>query len=263
MPWKECHVMDERMRFVARLLEGDTMSAVCEEFGISRKTGYKIYERYKDVGVRGLTDRSRRPHHHANRLPRAVEALIVRPKKEYPAWGAPKLRERLRQRWPDIACSAISTVHAVLDGYPLTITDFSSRYLLAMAPHQQWHLSADPLGGCLGLAQHDHASVIFRHGRCFFRPSARNIPRLQRTRRSNVAQVLSHDSSGQCPGRHRPPVLARLPQVSMIVDHAHGSCTISMPFNIPMPQANETSPAFCGVNSIATAWLKGSACLMP
>ena len=61
MPWKECHVMDERMRFVARLLEGDTMSAVCEEFGISRKTGYKIYERYKDVGVRGLTDRSRRP----------------------------------------------------------------------------------------------------------------------------------------------------------------------------------------------------------
>jgi hypothetical protein len=37
MPWKECHVMDERMRFVARLLEGDTMSAVCEDFGISRK----------------------------------------------------------------------------------------------------------------------------------------------------------------------------------------------------------------------------------
>lgn len=59
MPWKECHAMDERMRLVARLLEGDTMSAVCEEFGISRKTGYKIYERYKDVGARGLTPISR------------------------------------------------------------------------------------------------------------------------------------------------------------------------------------------------------------
>ena len=43
MPWKECHVMDERLRFVARLLEGETMVALCEEFGISRKTGYKIY----------------------------------------------------------------------------------------------------------------------------------------------------------------------------------------------------------------------------
>ena len=61
MPWKECHVMDERLRFVARLLDGEKMAIVCQEFGISRKTGYKIYERYQDAGVRGLTDRSRRP----------------------------------------------------------------------------------------------------------------------------------------------------------------------------------------------------------
>jgi len=61
MPWKECHVMDERLRFVARLLEGEKMAALCAEFGISRKTGYKIYDRYKDCGVQGLTDRSRRP----------------------------------------------------------------------------------------------------------------------------------------------------------------------------------------------------------
>lgn len=106
--------MDERLRFVARLLDGEKMAQVCEEFGISRKTGYKIFDRYKDTGIRGLTDRSRRPHRHANQLPMAVEKLIVRLKKEYPHWGAPKLRERLRQRWPDISCSAISTVHAVL-----------------------------------------------------------------------------------------------------------------------------------------------------
>ena len=49
MPWKECHVMDERLRFVARLLDGEKMAALCEEFGISRKTGYKIFERYKDM----------------------------------------------------------------------------------------------------------------------------------------------------------------------------------------------------------------------
>ena len=73
MPWKECHVMDERLRFVARLLDGEKMTALCAEFGISRKTGYKIYERYKDSGCSGLTDRSRRPYRHANQLPMAIE----------------------------------------------------------------------------------------------------------------------------------------------------------------------------------------------
>jgi Helix-turn-helix domain len=61
MPWKECHVVEERLRFVARLLDGEKMAAVCAEFGISRKTGYKILDRYQDCGLRGLTDRSRRP----------------------------------------------------------------------------------------------------------------------------------------------------------------------------------------------------------
>src|SRR5688572_18123093 len=94
MPWKECHVEDERMRFVVRLLDGEQMAGLCQEFGISRKTGYKIYERYKDHGVEGLTDRSRRPYRHANQLPTAIEAQMVRLKREYPHWGAPKIRER-------------------------------------------------------------------------------------------------------------------------------------------------------------------------
>mgnify|MGYP002423762895 CR=1 FL=1 len=61
MPWKECSMMEERMRFIVRLLEGEEMSLLCREFGISRKTGYKIFERYKDCGLEALTDRSRRP----------------------------------------------------------------------------------------------------------------------------------------------------------------------------------------------------------
>ena len=90
MPWKECHVVDERLRFVARLLDGEKMAGLCREFGISRKTGYKIYDRYQHCGLEGLTDRSRRPYRHANQLPLQVETLIVRLKKEYPRWGAPK-----------------------------------------------------------------------------------------------------------------------------------------------------------------------------
>ena len=46
--------MDERLRFVARLLDGEKMALLCREFGISRKTGYKIYTRYKDCGLTGL-----------------------------------------------------------------------------------------------------------------------------------------------------------------------------------------------------------------
>jgi putative transposase len=175
MPWKECHVMDERLRFVARLLEGEKMAPLCAEFGISRKTGYKIFDRYKDCGVAAFTDRSRRPYRQANRLPPQLEAVIVRLKREYPDWGAPKIREKLRQQSTAPHLPAISTVHAVLDRYglvrrrrrrrhvatgtglsqptepnalwcadykgefmlgnrrycyPLTITDFASRYLL-------------------------------------------------------------------------------------------------------------------------------------
>jgi putative transposase len=168
--------MDERLRFVARLLEGEKMAVVCREFGISRKTGYKIYTRYKDCGLRGLEDRARRPYRHANRLPFQVERAILRMKQEHSTWGAPKIREKLIKDYPVIKPPASSTIHAVLDRhglvnrrkprrhraqgteltdarapnalwcadykgqfrlgnrrycYPLTITDYRSRYLLA------------------------------------------------------------------------------------------------------------------------------------
>ena len=112
--------MDERLRFVARLLEGEKMAVLCREFDISRKTGYKIFQRYKDCGVEGLTDRSRRPYRHANKLPAQLETRIVELRKERPSWGAPKIRERLKRLYGnDIQLPAISTVHAVLDRHGL------------------------------------------------------------------------------------------------------------------------------------------------
>ena len=74
MPWKETCVRDERMRFIARLLDGEAMSRLCEEFGISRKTGYKIWNRYQNTGVYALVDRSRKPHRFGNQLPEQIEA---------------------------------------------------------------------------------------------------------------------------------------------------------------------------------------------
>jgi putative transposase len=176
MPWQECYKMDERLRFVARLLDGEKMAVLCREFDVSRKTGYKIFARYKDCGLEGLTDRSRRPYRHGLRLPFQIEKLIVQLKQEHPSWGAPKIREKIKRLHSEITLPAISTVHAVLDRnglvtrrrrrrykpegtelsvtqrpndlwcadykgefmladkrycYPLTITDFASRYLLS------------------------------------------------------------------------------------------------------------------------------------
>jgi len=120
MPWKASSVMEERLRFVVRLLEGEQMSHVCREFGISRKTGYKIFERYKEHGLEALTDRSRRPVHYANQLPQQVEAAIVTLKREKPHWGARKIRELLVRRLPgDVRVPAKSTIHAVLDRHDL------------------------------------------------------------------------------------------------------------------------------------------------
>jgi transposase len=68
MPWKECSVMDQRLQFIAKLLGGEAMTDVCREFGISRKTGYKIFSRYKEGGFEALSDRCRRPVRYANQL---------------------------------------------------------------------------------------------------------------------------------------------------------------------------------------------------
>jgi transposase InsO family protein len=120
MPWKECSVMDERLRFVARLLEGEAMSEVCREFGISRKTGYKIFDRYKEHGFEALSDRSRRPVRYANQLPAQIEELVVSLKRDKPHWGARKIRELVVRRLPgDMRVPAKSTIHAVLHRHGL------------------------------------------------------------------------------------------------------------------------------------------------
>jgi transposase len=116
MPWKESSVMDERLRFIARLPEGEAMTDLCLEFGISRKTGCKIYERYKESGAEALSDRSRRPVRHADRLPPQLEAQIVGRKRDKPHWGARKIRELpVRRLASEVKVPARSTIHAVLD----------------------------------------------------------------------------------------------------------------------------------------------------
>src|SRR2546430_8088794 len=128
MPWKERSVVEERMRFVLRLKDGESMSSLCREFGISRVTGYKIYVRYKECGLEGLTDRARTPYRYANKLPAQLEAMIVSMRRENPTWGARKLRDRLLRKLPsDVRVPACSTIHAILDRHGLVVRQRRSR----------------------------------------------------------------------------------------------------------------------------------------
>ena len=86
------------------------MAELCREFGISRKTGYKIFDRYQECGLHGLTDRSRRPYRYANQLSFQVENYILNVKREHSSWGARKIRERLLRRFSGIPIPAKSTI---------------------------------------------------------------------------------------------------------------------------------------------------------
>lgn len=115
MPWKETCVMDERLRFVAECAKGErSMSAVCQEFGISRKTGYRLLHRYGMEGLMGLFDRSRAPHHHPHAVSADVEAVIVSLREQHPRWGPRKLRAWLERNRPRTSWPSGSTIGRIL-----------------------------------------------------------------------------------------------------------------------------------------------------
>lgn len=117
MPWKESCQMDERVKFIGRLLEGESMSELCQEFGISRKTGYKFRERYVAHGIRGLADESRRPQLHPHKTSEAIEELILKLRKFKPSWGPKKIKIRLELDNPGVKIPVASTINEILTRY--------------------------------------------------------------------------------------------------------------------------------------------------
>lgn len=127
MPWKECSMMDEKIKFIARLLEGEKLAPLCREFNISRKTGYQIWKKYLQFGQQAFIEQKRTPYRYANKLPIQIEMLILDLKKEYPNWGAPKIRDKIIKKHPDVRVPATSTIHAVLDRHGLVKSDLRKR----------------------------------------------------------------------------------------------------------------------------------------
>lgn len=110
--------LDQRARFVRDLASGHwSMTELCERYGVSRPTGYKWLAR-QGTGGAGLADRSHAPHQCPHRTTADLEALIVAARHEY-GWGAKKLRQVLRTRYPARSWPARSTFNAILDRHAL------------------------------------------------------------------------------------------------------------------------------------------------
>ena len=112
MPWRRETVMDQRIEFVVRLgRKTESMSSLCQEFGISRPTGYLWWRRYQDAGsVTGLEERSRRPERSPRRTGDEVESEIVKLREQY-GWGARKIGWMLEQRGKKVPAI---TIHRIL-----------------------------------------------------------------------------------------------------------------------------------------------------
>lgn len=113
MPWERKTVEEQRKEFAEAAKESKNFSALCREFGITRKTGYKWVERYKESA--DLSDKSRKPLTIANRTPTETEERIVALRAENPGWGAKKLKIVLERQGYAVPC--VKTVNNILNRY--------------------------------------------------------------------------------------------------------------------------------------------------
>lgn len=93
MPWKKVEPVNQRKEFAMRAIEASNFRELCQEYGISTKTGYKWRQRFLERGFAGMNELSRRPKSHADELKEGVVCEIVKLRCAHPTWGARKLRK--------------------------------------------------------------------------------------------------------------------------------------------------------------------------
>jgi transposase InsO family protein len=142
MPWQERTVMSERQEFIAfARQEGANITALCRQFGISRKTAYKWLGRAA-AGARTFPDRSRRPHRSPGITPPAVEAVVLAERAKHPAWGGRKLHHALARQGM-VQPPAPSTITAILRRHDLLPPEPPPRAFVRFehpAPNDLWQL---------------------------------------------------------------------------------------------------------------------------
>jgi len=114
MPWRRTEPMDERVHFISDYLKGRyEVSTLCDAYGISRKTGYKWIKRYKEYGIDGLKDVSRRPHNSPYKTPFHIKKEIIALRKRY-GWGPKKLLVIMEGKHKKLDLPGRSTVCDIL-----------------------------------------------------------------------------------------------------------------------------------------------------
>ena len=112
MPWKASSVMEEKLRFLCEYdLGEDSMTELCQRYGIARETGYVWLRRYHAGGLGGLREYSRAAHRHHNQTPEELEQMVLELRQAHMRWGPRKLKRILERnepgrRWPRPAPSA-------------------------------------------------------------------------------------------------------------------------------------------------------------
>lgn len=149
MSWNETCTMKERIKFIlAYEADVQPFSALCENFQISRKTGYKWVDRYEAEGLKGLEDKSRAPLHHPNQLSEQIESIIVEAKGKYPHWGPKKLISWLGQEYSHLEWPASSTVGDLLKRHGLVkprkkrtrTPPYTQPFELCLSPNDVWSI---------------------------------------------------------------------------------------------------------------------------
>ena len=112
MAWGLVNRSEQRVRFVVSASRREkSMQELCEEFQISRPTGYEWLRRYQAGGVASVVERSRRPHRSPSQTPAEMEGAVVELRQQRPDWGARKLQVLLAEKNIDLP---VITIHRIL-----------------------------------------------------------------------------------------------------------------------------------------------------
>jgi transposase InsO family protein len=135
MPWKTSSVMEEKLRFVFEYERGEqTMSELCQHFGISRETGYVWLRRYRAYGLAGLLERPRAAQRHPNQTPEPIERMVLELRQAHMRWGPRKLKRVLERDEPGRLWPTVSTIGALLKREGLVV---ARRTRTRTAPYTQ------------------------------------------------------------------------------------------------------------------------------
>jgi transposase-like protein len=120
MAWKTMDVEEQKVRFVVAATRREkSLTALCEEFGISRPTGYLWWRRYEQAGLAGISERSRRPKQSPQRTAAELERRVVELRQRYPDWGARKLQVVLARQQVELTAGGPAYAPLIiLEGAP-------------------------------------------------------------------------------------------------------------------------------------------------